>query len=92
MGVLDDVLKALDRVPIWKRLNEVPEEVDDLKRRVSELEDKLGGKWPADVCKFCGERTLRLYFSRPNPDKGHIHEEWQCSACNQMEKRLVKAK
>ena len=31
MSLLDDVMKVLDRIPIWKRLGEVPSEVDDLK-------------------------------------------------------------
>ena len=60
MGLIDDILKALDRIPVWRRLNEVPAEVDDLKERVASLEEKLGGKWPPDVCKRCGARTLRM--------------------------------
>ena len=86
------MLKTLDRIPIWRRLNEVPGEVDDLKRRVAELEDKLGGKWPADVCRFCGERASRLDFSVPSQAKGNVREDWQCAACNKVERRVVKAK
>ncbi|MFH0342813.1 MAG: hypothetical protein ACHBNF_11935 [Chromatiales bacterium] len=58
MGAIDDFLKMLDRIPIWRRLGEVPGEVDDLKRRVAELEQKLNGKWPPDVCEFCGTRAV----------------------------------
>jgi hypothetical protein len=42
MGIIDDILKALDRIPAWKRLQEVPSEVDQLKAKVAALEDKLG--------------------------------------------------
>lgn len=49
MGMLEDILKALDRTPRWKRLQEVPSEVDELKSRVAALEGKLDGKWPADI-------------------------------------------
>lgn len=36
MGVVDDMLSA-DRIPIWKRLHQVPEEVDDLKHASARL-------------------------------------------------------
>jgi hypothetical protein len=29
MGMLEDILKALDRIPGWKRLQELPSEMDD---------------------------------------------------------------
>jgi hypothetical protein len=60
MGFVEDVFKALDRIPIWKRLQELPSEVDQLKAKIADFETKLGGKWPPDVCKFCGERAARL--------------------------------
>jgi len=62
------MLSALDRIPIWKRLHQVPEEVDDLKARISALEAKLGGKWPADICRFCGARAARLYSGAGGTD------------------------
>jgi hypothetical protein len=63
MGIVDDILRALDRIPIWKRLQELPSEVDDLKARVAAFEDKLSGKWPPDVCRYCGARAARLVHS-----------------------------
>ena len=90
MGILDDVMKTLDRIPIWKRLNEVPEEVDSLKARVNELEAKLGGKWPADVCRMCGARAARLGHTILQ-DKVSV-ERWDCSDCNQSDFRHVKFK
>ena len=88
MGIVDDILKALDRIPIWKRLQGVPEEVDDLARRVAKLEEKLGDKWPADVCKFCGERALRLANSFVSHDHGKIENEWKCETCGEYETRF----
>ena len=96
MGMIEDLVKALDRIPIWQRLGEVPGEVDELKKRIAVLEEKvadleetLGGKWPADVCQFCGERAARLSFSQADHDKGHTREEWECEQCGQFETRLV---
>jgi hypothetical protein len=92
MGILEDVMSVLDRIPVWKRLQELPSEVDRLKNQVADLEQKLGGKWPADVCKFCGERAVRLANTLGPDAKGNMQENWKCSACNQMERRLVKAR
>lgn len=82
-------MKTLDRIPIWKRLQIVPTEVDDLKARVAELEEKLGGKWPADVCKYCGNRTMRMKNQFGPNEKGKMIEQWYCPDCNKYEERLV---
>lgn len=89
MGVLDDTMKLLDRIPVWKRLQTIPDEVDALSKRVVELEEKLGGKWPPDVCKFCGERAARLSHSLGPDTKGKIQQSWGCASCGNVEKRLV---
>ena len=91
MGMVEDILKALDRIPAWKRLGELPPEVDDLKRRVASLEEKLQGKWPADVCKFCGARAVRMTATfGPINDKGHIEQNWECGECGKVEVRTTK--
>ena len=89
MGVIEDTLKALELIPVWRRLKGVPAEIDGLKSRVGELEEKLGGKWPADVCKYCGERAVRLQSKLGPFDGGKMRESWRCSACNKTEARLV---
>jgi hypothetical protein len=89
MGILEDMLKALDRIPGWKRLQEIPPEVDELKRKVAALEEQLGSKWPPDVCKFCGERALRLSATFGPTEKGKIRQHWVCKECQQTEIRLV---
>lgn len=87
----DDLMKLMDRFPIWKRLQGIPLEVDELKRSVAALEGKLNGKWPADVCRFCGERTARL-TAQHGPRDGAMIENWFCSACSQNDRRMMKAK
>ncbi|MDP3316591.1 MAG: hypothetical protein Q8M47_11075 [Devosia sp.] len=92
MEAIDDISKLLDRIPIWKRLGEVPAEVDQLKKQVADLEAKLNGKWPADVCRFCGEREVRLMDHRGPDSHGIITELWTCGACSQVDRRPVKAR
>jgi hypothetical protein len=84
MGVIEDILKALDRIPLWKRLQQVPEEVDKLQTRVADLEQKLNGKWPGDVCRYCGARAARLAA----PPRGQ--ENWKCEECGQTDYRPIK--
>lgn len=89
MGLVDDILKTLDRIPVWKRLQIVPEEVDELRDRVAELEEKLGGKWPPDICKFCGARAARLTGILGPDAKGKLYQQWGCEECNRVERRPV---
>ena len=92
VGILEDILSALERIPVWKRLQHLPGEVDGLQKRVSELEQKLGEKWPPEICKFCGARAARLANSYPVDSKGISREDWKCSECGRYEMRAHKAK
>ena len=60
---------------MWRDLQDTPKRITELEGRVAELEGKLGGKWPADVCKFCGMRAVRLNGSF-GPMDGYIQEQW----------------
>jgi len=89
IGMIEDVLKTLNRAPGWKRIGELPPEVDDLKQRVAALEEKLGGKWPPDVCKHCGARAVRMSGSRADEASKKVRQEWACRECNHVETRLA---
>ncbi len=43
MGLLEDILLALERIPIWKRVKALPDEVEALKARIKVLEDRMAG-------------------------------------------------
>ena len=92
MGILEDTMKILDRIPLWKELQTAPSRIKELEQRVANLEEKLGGKWPADVCKSCGARAVRM-VSVIGPDiNGNMIESWHCSECNFTEERRIKPK
>lgn len=85
MGVLEDVIKALERIPAWKRLNTLPEQISTLEARVRQLEEKLV---PAsgNRCPSCGVMAYRLVLSRPEPppwgEMGAMEDVHRCSSCS----------
>jgi hypothetical protein len=93
VSYLSDALNVLDRLRFIKRLQQTTADVEDLKKRTAALEEKLGEKWPADVCLFCGARAARLHWSAPGTDaKGHQRQDWICSECNKIDNRIFKIK
>ena len=77
MSLLEDILTALDRIPIWKRLQGMPHEVDGLKQRIEQLEALVNGKVAGAVCPFCGSRTFHLEHVEMHGNR----ETWKCDDC-----------
>ena len=83
MGLLEDIIRALERVPGWKRIAATPDDLDALKARVEALEARLA---PAtgEICPKCRKPSFRVVSNRPMP-----HFEWagksldtlRCDAC-----------
>lgn len=93
MGILEDVLSALDRIPLWKRVSKLPSEYEALEARVKALEDRLSGPKGLD-CPKCGEPKLMLQSSAPHPTFGFAGtkiDTYKCSSCNFSETRNRKA-
>ena len=86
---LNDILSSLDRWAEWKRMKEAPAKIDEIERRLLAIEKKLGGKYPADVCRACGAQALRLTATLGPTTKGLMKEEWSCNECKIHESRLV---
>ena len=84
MGILEDVLTALDRVPGWKRIAALPAEVDALKLRVAALEARLQPATGA-MCPKCRAMTFMLEESRADPGPfgrlGATQDVYRCSSC-----------
>ena len=90
MGLLEDIMKTLERVPGWKRIASAPDELDALKRRVEALEAKLA---PAtgEQCPICKERSLSVIASAPDQTFGVFgtqRDTLRCTACGHQETRL----
>ena len=56
MGHIEDIVKLLERIPLWKRLANLPDKVAELEKRLIEVENLLNGKAPPEICEKCGER------------------------------------
>ncbi len=84
MGVIEDVLKALDRIPMWKRLSSMPDEVAALRSRVAALEARLA-KATGDQCPRCRAMEYKLIDSGPASgpagELGIWVDRFACSAC-----------
>lgn len=89
MSLLDDVTKFLDRWDVWQKIRNASDRVPILEERIAELEQKLAGKSPAEVSKFCGDRTARLSRTL-GPNAGLIEQKWSCASCSKTETRVVK--
>ena len=70
-------------------MREAPTRLDGILTRLTDLEHKLGGKHPPDVCKFCGERQVRMSSQYPLDKGALVNEEWTCAACNKTETRIT---
>lgn len=90
MGILEDIMKTLERIPAWKRLQAVPKEIEALEERVKALETRLA---PAqgDQCPKCRAMAFQLMSSDPAPPPfgrlGVMQDKYQCSSCNYSDTR-----
>jgi hypothetical protein len=90
MGIVEDIIKALERVPAWKRIAVLPAEVAALEERIKALEARLA---PAtgDQCPRCRELAFALVdtVNAPPPfgDLGLRIDIFRCSSCNYEDRR-----
>ncbi|CDH01737.1 hypothetical protein [Xenorhabdus bovienii] len=83
MGMLSELNNLLDTIPLWKRLKSVPDEVEQLKQRIAELEVYIQAK-PGDKCPKCGMMSYSLDRTEPDPtfhDLGVQRDVYSCSKC-----------
>ncbi|WP_238911910.1 hypothetical protein [Achromobacter xylosoxidans] len=89
MGMIEDIMKALERIPVWKRVSALPSEVEALKERIAALEAKLS---PAtgEQCPICRSHTFKVISSAPDPEFGFAGvklDTMSCTSCGHHETR-----
>ncbi|WP_368933530.1 hypothetical protein [Brevundimonas naejangsanensis] len=75
-----DIVKALEAMPLWKRLTALPDRVEQLERRLAALEASRATAPSAGTCKFC-HGALRVISEVPHPifgDFGHKELTLEC--------------
>jgi len=90
MGTVNELLNLLEKIPLWKRITHLPEEVDFLKQRIADLEERLVGG--GEICPRCNQRTFKLTDSVPDKDFGAIGVQirtYKCANCGLSESKSV---
>jgi len=72
MSAIDDLLKLLDRIPLWKKLNALPDRVDELEKRIAILES--ASKEPSEFL------DLGMCLLKRNPTGGYFNTPL-CPSC-----------
>jgi hypothetical protein len=87
-----DILAILDKVPIWKRVQAAPDQIDALEKRVAALEAKLM-RAPGLACPSCGALEYRVTNSAtskgPFGRLGAKDVTRQCGECSFSETELI---
>jgi ribosomal protein S27AE len=88
MVVVGDIVELLKRWDRWRRIDETPERVDTLEKRIAELEAKLQ-RAPGEACPKCGEWEFRTASTSPAggplAGMGALNRELKCGACGYTE-------
>jgi len=93
MSTIGDIVGFLEKIPIWKRLKSLPDEVDALKTRIGNLEAALKNGALGESCPLCETGRLKIKAVRPHDtfgDMGLQERKMQCDnpACGHTESRM----
>lgn len=89
MGMIEDIMKALERIPVWKRVAGLPDEIEKLKARITAIEQQLAGKG-AKRCPICNAAGFAVVSSRPHADFGDMGiklDLLRCKSCGHSEEQ-----
>jgi uncharacterized protein with PIN domain len=89
MSTVNELLNLLDKIPLWKRITNLPKEIDLLNQRVALLEAKLSGG--GDICPSCKQPLFKLTDSEPDKifgAAGVSKRTYLCSGCGFTESKL----
>lgn len=83
MGLLSELNTLPEKIPLWKKLQSVPEEMEELKLRLAKLEMATSAA-TGDKCPKCSKLTFALDRIEDDPtfgDLGVQRDVYICSSC-----------
>lgn len=89
MGMIEDVMKTLERIPVWKRVSALPDQMAALEKRIAELERRLAGT-TGELCPICNAPQFKRIASVADPHfdfAGLMRDTFECQACGHRETR-----
>ena len=91
--MLSELNSLLEKIPLWKRLQAMPKEIDELKARIVDLETAIKGGGQEDACPKCHRRTFALSATEDDPTFGKLgiqRRVYVCSSCSHTEYRQLR--
>lgn len=89
--MVKSVIELLKEYPLGKTILALPARIDELEKRVKELENKLASPL-GDRCEYCGEN--QKFLDREEPAPGYppfiFYKVYHCKGCHKEVKILSK--
>lgn len=82
-------MKALERIPLWKRVSALPDRMEAMEARLAALELKIAGGHGA-ACPICEAPGFKRTASKPHPTFAFVGlktDTYSCGACGHSETR-----
>jgi transcription elongation factor Elf1 len=88
---ISDILAILDKIPIWKKLKEMPSKIESLEKRIAELENKT--LKPNEVCPRCHSEEYSVVSTYPIKEMLRTFNvrQYQCKVCDFKEEIRINA-
>lgn len=75
----------LEKIPIWKTLAETPKKIEQIEKRLLELEKNISSFKQKEICPSCGSENFRAIRSREANQR-----TYKCKDCEYKETRSIK--
>jgi hypothetical protein len=91
MAVLGEIVEILKRWDVWRRVEAAPDRIDELEKRVADLETRLQ-RAPGEACPSCGALDYRVERAERDTQFGEMggrRHFLKCGSCGFTDQRLV---
>jgi transposase-like protein len=91
MFSLKDLNELLEKIPIWKKLIQLPEKLDSIEKRIKSIEDKMSST--GELCPYCKQPSLKLLEIKPHEMLGDVGLKvgyYKCDNCKKDYERELK--